>query len=479
MDLEVEVRLRALQSGDATLRAKAAQALGRIGDAAAVPFLLETLYDPERQVREYVAEALGRISARSDPELQAALEDADAFVNEQSPQTIDGIVPPSRAILFQTLRTTQDFVLDSVIEALGRIGPVVVPDLLELLQDPDGFVRAPAAEVLGRIGDPAAVPALLNLLQDRNTHTWQCAADALGRYGFPMVPALLEALRATSSRRGAVTALGQIGDPSVTPALLQAMQSADGAFAFDCHLAFERIGPSARPYLLEALQDPYEFTRASAATALGVVGKSSDVPVLLEALQDPGRFGHVRASAAYALGALQDASAIPALLEALQNKHETVRAGAVQALGAFGEERVLSGVVKALGDSSLSVRQKALDVLAQRDSSAIPALEHALLESDQAIRVGAATALLRIYEDMDLPRRILLWPDVTPVKMAAALEALEKAHYPLPAPEVLCRDLMGDQDPTVRQVAEDILCILRPVAAPPDSRRGSRFWRWK
>lgn len=460
MASEFEFQIGALQSGDAILRAEAAQALGQIGDNAAVPFLLETLYDPERRVGEYAAEALGRISARSNPELQAAFEDADAFVREQSPQAIDGIVPPSTTILLQTLRTAQDFVLASVIAALSRIGPVVVPDLLEALQDLDGFVRASAAQALGRIGAPSAVPALLNLLQDRNSYTWECPADALGRYGAPMVPALLEALRSAHSRRGAATALGQIGDPSVTPALLQAMQSTDRAFAFDCQLAFERIGPSARPYLLEALQDPYEFTRASAVTALGIVGNSSDVPALLEALQDPGRFGHVRTSAAHALGAMQDPSAIPALLEALRNKHEAVRGGAVQALGAFDEERVLSGVIQTLGDACLSVRQKALDVLAERDSAAIPALEHALLKPDEAIRVGAATALLRIYEDPDLPRRILLLPDVAPETKGAALTALEKAHHPIPSPEDLCRQLTDDPDPGLRQAAAEVLLSL-------------------
>jgi HEAT repeat protein len=163
--------------------------------------------------------------------------------------------------------------------------------------------------------------------------------------------------------------------------------------------AFERIGPAARPYLLEAMQDPYEFTRASAVRALGYIGNSSDVPVLLDALRDTGRFSRVRSSAACALGRIKNASAIPALLEALQDNHPTVRGKAVQALCSIGDAGVVSNVIQALGDSSLSVHEYAVNALATMGSHAIPALQRALQNPDKAIRTGAAMALLKIQED--------------------------------------------------------------------------------
>jgi HEAT repeat protein len=421
---------------------------------------MQTLWDDDRQVREHVAEALGRIAARSNPDLHAALEDADAFAQEQAPQMSQAIIPASASVLLQTLRNSDDFVLDSVIEALGRLGPAVVPSLLPMLQEPNGFVRAAAAEALGRIGDPFAVPALVRLLQDRHSFAWQCAANALARYGLPVVPALTEALRHRPGRKGAAMALGKIGEASVIPVLLKAMESADIAFAFDCSLAIAWIGPSARPYLLEALCDPYEFTRAAAAMGLERVGNSSDVPILLDALQDTGRFGRVRSCAAAALGKLKDPIAVPALLEATQDKHEAVRANAVLALGAFEVEAVLPTVIQALADPRLRVVQKALDVLEETDSAALSALERALLDSKEAIRVGAATALRRIYSDPDLPHRLLRRPDVTADRKGAALTALKQAHHPIPAPLVLCLDLMGNPDPDVRQSAEEVLLFL-------------------
>jgi hypothetical protein len=66
-----------------------------------------------------------------------------------------------------------------------------------------GMVRQAAAEALGQIGDPQATPALIQALQDEE---WWV-------------------------RRAAARALGQIGDPQATPALIQALRDEkwDGA----------------------------------------------------------------------------------------------------------------------------------------------------------------------------------------------------------------------------------------------------------
>lgn len=460
MEPDVERWVERLQSPDALRRAEAARALGRLGDDAAMPFLLEALCDPERKVSDAIAEAVGRLLARSDPDLQAALEDADAFSFERAPDTLPGIVPACAPALLDAMVHKDGFVRHCVVEALGRIGPSVAPALREMLQSSDGFVRGEAAAALGRIGDPTAIPFLLDLLKDKNTFACQYAANALGHYGAIVIPALVERLRDPDAMEGAVEALGRVGEASATPALLEAMQRRGLVSTADYLLAFQRIGSGARPYLHEALQDPYEFTRANAARALGGVGGDRDVPVLLEALQDSGSYGHARSSAAYALGNIGDRTAVPALLAALHDKFESVRSAAA-ALGRFDEEGVIPGLIQALADRSLKVRNRATDTLAAKDSAALPALERALFDANEAIQVGCATALLRIREDQDLPRRLLLLPDVAPQSRAAAFLALEKAHHPFPPPDVLCRDLMGDQNPVVRLAAAQALGALR------------------
>lgn len=84
-------------------------------------------------------------------------------------------------------------------EALGRIGPSAVPDLIDATASPDATVRLKAVEVLGRMGEDAqeAVPRLMPLLDDRDPAVRKAAARTLGRIGpaaKDAVPALMRTL---------------------------------------------------------------------------------------------------------------------------------------------------------------------------------------------------------------------------------------------------------------------------------------------
>jgi HEAT repeat protein len=73
---------------------------------------------------------------------------------------------------------------------LLKIGPRVVPDLIERLDSNDTWIRERAASVLGEIGDPRAVRPLIALLNDSTQATFfdrvcDVAAQALERIGTP------------------------------------------------------------------------------------------------------------------------------------------------------------------------------------------------------------------------------------------------------------------------------------------------------
>jgi HEAT repeat protein len=255
------------------------------------------------------------------------------------------------------------------------------------------------------------------------------------------------------------------------------MRTADLNGTWECWMAFRRIGQAARPYVLEGLQDPDEFRRASAVAALSAIGDTGDVSVFVEALQDPGRYGRVRIRAAEALTEIPHAAAVPALIKALQDEHESVRVEAVSALGACGDTAsVVPQMALALADVSPRVQGRAWGVLAEMESAAIPVLEELLVDPREPVRFGAATALLEVDENSypqsrDLPRRILLLPGVPPERKADALETLEKAHFPLPPPADLCRKLRKEPDTRLRQAATDVLRCLK------DRKTGRGRWR--
>jgi hypothetical protein len=88
---------------------------------------------------------------------------------------------------------------EAVAEALGRIGPPAIPQLIASLQSADPEVRLISAQVLARMGSDAkeAVPHLIPLLKDPDERIRKAAARTLGRIGpeaAAAVPELMEAL---------------------------------------------------------------------------------------------------------------------------------------------------------------------------------------------------------------------------------------------------------------------------------------------
>lgn len=109
---EEAARLRVMRAfRDWGVRETAADALARIGDAA-VPSLVETLQDPDRDVRAQAARALARMGPRAEPAIPALI----AALNDSDKEVRMGAA-----------------------RALGQIGPAAaeaVPDLIKAIKDP-------------------------------------------------------------------------------------------------------------------------------------------------------------------------------------------------------------------------------------------------------------------------------------------------------------------------------------------------------
>lgn len=135
--------------GWSPIRAEAVQALGAIGDAQAVPDLIDALVkrwdgDVDEYVRAVAAEALGRIgSTRAVEPLLSVLADRQSMGDDDQRKA--------------------SMLHDCVIDALAEIGvPAAVDGLVACLKD-DSLARA-AANALERIGDPRAIGPLVDAL---------------------------------------------------------------------------------------------------------------------------------------------------------------------------------------------------------------------------------------------------------------------------------------------------------------------------
>ncbi len=254
--------------GDSQRRMTAIVALGKIGPeaGAAIPALTKLLKDDDRWVRLTATTALGKIDAGS----RAA---------------IPGLVEALGDAMHRRV----------ALEALAKLGPAAkpaIPALTKMLTDREKEFRLLAAVVIAKI-DPESEVALPVVVEMANDPQPQFRAiEAMGKMGPVAVPALVELVKGRDEyRRGfAVEALGQIGAGAKTavPALVELLKSENKRLRWTVDEALTRIGPAAIPALRESLTGDDRKFRRAVAEALWRVGPKDEtaIPILLELLKD-------------------------------------------------------------------------------------------------------------------------------------------------------------------------------------------------
>ncbi|MGI9647975.1 MAG: HEAT repeat domain-containing protein [Acidimicrobiia bacterium] len=163
------------------------------------------------------------------------------------------------------------------VSACARLGRDAIEPLSSLLDgELDETVRAEIIEVLGSLG-PDALPSVWATREDQSTRVVEAVATALGEIGDgSAVPWLVEALDGADDnlvREAAVAALGSIGDERSLAPLLEAARSGKPQIrrrAVVALTAFE--GPEVEAALLAARLDRNPMVREAAEGILGRPG---------------------------------------------------------------------------------------------------------------------------------------------------------------------------------------------------------------
>jgi HEAT repeat protein len=129
-----------------------------------IPNLIQELKSGDDHGRAKAAEAIGRLGPEGKPALPAlllALRDEGELVRQNALRAIIAIGPDARAIdgLTIALRDSDDTVRALSASALGGLGPLArrsIPALREAMQDRDENVQKQATDALNRI-DPSSV----------------------------------------------------------------------------------------------------------------------------------------------------------------------------------------------------------------------------------------------------------------------------------------------------------------------------------
>jgi HEAT repeat protein len=272
---------------------KALLALGRIGDARAAPAVLKMLFEERPGVSFFpeAAFAVTQIGKPMAPSLLAILEGKDTTLATWAKQ---------RGVVAGALYAKSA-------QLLGDVGGAdAVPALVAKLSYTDAdpgvqlYVRVLAAESLGRMRATAAVRALAELVaKERDPNVRDRYCDALVRIGDPSAVPALKAAAAAGSwdlREGPLTAVSRLGNAAERPAIEAARaKECAGKCPAPVEASFARMlarldaakACGALACWAGKLADGNPAVRDRAALEVGRAGGAGNAPALGDAIVRP------------------------------------------------------------------------------------------------------------------------------------------------------------------------------------------------
>lgn len=421
--------VRALNDLDDEVRAKAAGALGRLGDQRAVPHLLDRLLtDPIPFVRARIAGALGQFAGNEVIEsLVRSLGDAAWWVRMRS------------------------------VEALEQIGARAERPLLVALDDVDPEIRIRAAVSLERLGVPARIIARI-----ASGDAPADAEESLVRFaGAGAKEMLAEHLTHPSSavRMAVVHAAQRAGRRElVQDLLITARKDADAAVRTAALEALRALSAKiALPGAVDALGDPDAQVRAAALGFIGELGSAELAPALLQRIEDPTP--RVRAGVAKALGLIRADGVDRAFDQLAGDPDAEVRAAAAGAAADGGWSAATPRLVELLGDSAPGVRLAAARALGRmKERSVVPALGRLAFAAEPEVRSAATEAIARLDADAltDILDRVLEGNDTE--GKTTVIRAILAAR--VKGADRFLRLMWRDADPAIRVAAGEAMARL-------------------
>jgi HEAT repeat protein len=282
---------------------------------------------------------------------------------------------------------------DALIGVDGPAREAVDVVLVDLL----GKVRgAPAEELASVLLAHGAVDRAPHDLRDRSTLRRARAAQILGLcHVGAALPLLVQALGdpAPEVRVAATRALGRLGEPSASAALLTAVGADRVVPAGPAADALEGMGVGIAGSLREALSASNPTTRTVAAYLSGEGSFTRSLDPLRVALAGDDDLT-VREAAAVALGRMGGADDVIALLqETAADRPRGLRRACASALGELGDPSAVDGLTDLLDDPDPRLAEIAASSLLLLGSAGRSALDSAA--SNPSVETARALALLQ------------------------------------------------------------------------------------
>ncbi|MCB9644699.1 MAG: HEAT repeat domain-containing protein [Myxococcales bacterium] len=469
--------------GTAQERKIAAQAIGNLGDKAsdALPTLVESLRDPDKEVQQAVLIAMGKMGRDAVPHLRKVLQKSAWWrARWYAADGLGKIGPKAHRAIPALVRALQDrnrSVQENAAIALTKMLPYSTKILAEQADKHRWWrIRQIAAGGLTPTKKKAPLQVLRNLekaISDESHEVRAAAARNLSKYGPAAVPYLRRSLKKSKDadvRRILILGLGEQKHKAGSAAkeLGQALRDGDVEVQLAAVRALAQIGGPGAKILREALQEhPFWRVRYLSARALGLWkrGGRASQTALRKGLTDSDR--RVREVTIGALGQLGRAS-LGNLRIALKNDWWFIRARAARYIAELKPKDAVELLTPLLEDDNEQARQAAAKMLGQLGTKALPALINALSQKRfLSLRWIAAVEIGRFRSEATPAISALteaLSADDARVRLAAA----EALSYIGPAAQASAEALskrIQDPDERVRLTSAEALGNLGEQAA--------------
>ncbi len=464
----------ALVSPDASVRARAALALGRILDPRSVDDLIRLVADPSPEVQDEALFALGQYgwitkgsddrSTRIRDVLIPGLSSPSAQVRVRAIEALGKVSRGSWIrLLLPALRDPAPEVRAEALTAISRtlyvakredpsqppmaIDSDVWEASLSLLNDASPQVRRALSLLLSRTKDLAQLDAAIQLAEDPDEGVSFFGIFALGkRLDDRSKQALVGILTRPESQRraGALEALGMLCEEGADLSQIDfGAVSQDPDFHVRAALvealgSCENLPDSARDLFRRLSQDQSAMVRASAVNHLASKFSEESISVVRQALTDPSPA--VRASAVYALEEVEDEARIELLLTAVTDAHPSVRSAALEIWALIPGAQSFSVLTRALVAESAAERFVSMEALSKRSEPSIPSLLISAYRASpephwEEVREGIVEVLSKFEGDEAIEGLRLALGDASSSVAALARAELEKRGVQgLPAP---------------------------------------------
>jgi len=417
----VQALLAAEKCYQPNARAAVAQLMEKLGSGTTVIELLQQATrhkDPAIQ-----KEAVRFLSAMQKTELILTFEDAlTEMVN--TPEVA------YRAIV----------ALEQLASSGAANGPAIVPGLQLALKNNSAQVRMHAAKLLGSIQDETAVPDLVRLLADPNNYVKDTAIAALNRIGDAATAPLLEVL-STKARNlipdedtGFTADYQYIASAYIDDLWMKKYRIGTQAAAIQT-LGLLKSEAAVQPLIKELANEELQ----SHALAALIEMRGVAVPLMLDALKNGT--DEIRIKVADALGTIGDRRAIAPLITALNNDpHKEVKALAAIGLGNIRARRAVPALTAALSydDTTATNAADALGKIGVTTEDAVQRLIVIAMDKHmrETLRLAAIAALWQLKpEEATQPMLLLMFSDETsPIIRANAVKVLSRIKAPETTP---------------------------------------------